>query len=198
MKNDNHLSENNIFEYLDGELSTKGRQVIEGHIISCPECQTRIEETRGLFTAIESLPEVSPPRSIAGDAIRALSNKPMSLNASVHLIRIPLILSIAALVILAAVTPMEPLNDWILLTYTRAMDILSIPMMAFQTVIQNGVAWVTEVDLQYSVENVRISADFLSSAQSIAILAGSSLLWYFSTKRMLPGQSYPLGRNGGI
>ena len=70
-----HLTDEQLNEYLDAGTQvdmytrtqvhltpdTSHLTPLTRHLDTCPDCQTRLEELRSLFTAIESLPEVASP-----------------------------------------------------------------------------------------------------------------------------------------
>lgn len=58
-----HISDEQLNEYLDGEASDSPG--IELHLSTCEECSARLVALQALFAEIESLPEVKLSRNIA-------------------------------------------------------------------------------------------------------------------------------------
>jgi anti-sigma factor RsiW len=82
-----HLSEELLNMYVDGELSTRERNLVEAHLTSCNACQDELSALQQLFVALDDLgpaaaPDLVPsvlkrvgspphPRAVAG-GLRAL------------------------------------------------------------------------------------------------------------------------------
>lgn len=60
MSRDNydHITDDVLHEYLDGELNSEDRSNIQLHLTSCKECTLRLETWGSLFTEIERLPDL--------------------------------------------------------------------------------------------------------------------------------------------
>ncbi len=52
-----HLSEETLHLYLDGELAPAEHEYVETHLSSCDECESRLESLRGLFETISAVPD---------------------------------------------------------------------------------------------------------------------------------------------
>lgn len=55
-----HPSADRLEAFVEGSLQAADRVVLESHLLSCPLCQTQVEEWRGLFAALASLPQFDP------------------------------------------------------------------------------------------------------------------------------------------
>lgn len=55
-----HPSADRLEAFVEGTLQNADRVVLESHLLSCPACQTQVEEWRGLFAALASLPQFDP------------------------------------------------------------------------------------------------------------------------------------------
>jgi hypothetical protein len=53
-----HLTEEILHEYLDGELNAEAYSSVQLHLKDCKDCSTRLETWRGLFVEIEQLPDL--------------------------------------------------------------------------------------------------------------------------------------------
>ena len=54
-----HLTDEDLQEYLDGELSPEGSSTVEAHLRACEDCSARMETWRALFVEIQELPDVA-------------------------------------------------------------------------------------------------------------------------------------------
>jgi Putative zinc-finger len=52
-----------IGPFIDGELVLQERDRLEGHLQSCPECKSRLENLKALRLSLSSLPEIEPTAS---------------------------------------------------------------------------------------------------------------------------------------
>jgi anti-sigma factor RsiW len=59
MRNDEHLSEETLDSYLDGELDANEHSRIEAHLETCAACCAELEALQELFAALKEL-EISP------------------------------------------------------------------------------------------------------------------------------------------
>src|SRR5258708_38317847 len=71
----NHLSEPEIHEFLDQELTDQQRARIEAHLSSCAECGARLGEIRSIFNMLSDLPEYPLRRDLSGEVRRRLSRE---------------------------------------------------------------------------------------------------------------------------
>ena len=60
-----HVTDEQLNEYLDNETSPQGRAQIESHLSACDECTARLTALQTLFDEIESLPELTPSLDLA-------------------------------------------------------------------------------------------------------------------------------------
>jgi len=67
-----HLDELTIYEYLDGELDAAASQSASSHLATCPICQTQLARLQGLFTTLDSLPELPLTIDLAPRVMAAL------------------------------------------------------------------------------------------------------------------------------
>src|SRR5260370_20222009 len=52
--------EGKLVEYLDGRAKPADRHAVEDHLSVCVSCRSRAEEFRALWSALDSLPAISP------------------------------------------------------------------------------------------------------------------------------------------
>lgn len=65
-----HPTDDRFEAYVEGRLEDAHQASLESHVVACGRCQTRLEEWRGVFAALEALPRLAPsPRF--GDAVMA-------------------------------------------------------------------------------------------------------------------------------
>jgi anti-sigma factor RsiW len=67
-----HLDENALNEYLDGALDVRRCAALEAHLECCPECAARLAEIRGVFLALEALPDAPLKRDLAAPVVAAI------------------------------------------------------------------------------------------------------------------------------
>lgn len=65
MSETQHPSADRLEAFVEGTLQAGDRVVLESHLLSCPACQTQVEEWRGLFSALASLPQFEPSLGFA-------------------------------------------------------------------------------------------------------------------------------------
>jgi hypothetical protein len=75
--NGEHLSEELLNRYLDGDLAHEERQAADLHLAVCDGCSTRLAELMTIATLLRELPEIRAPRSFQLDPSHA--RKPMTL-----------------------------------------------------------------------------------------------------------------------
>lgn len=65
-----HLTDDQLNEILDDTIFDNS---ITRHLEACADCQTRLDELRVVFSALESLTEVQPPRDLTSSVMAKLS-----------------------------------------------------------------------------------------------------------------------------
>jgi hypothetical protein len=72
MRDENHLSEEMLNMYLDGELSKGERDCVETHLATCEACCSELLELQTLFGALDELAPAPAPNLVPGvlDQIR--------------------------------------------------------------------------------------------------------------------------------
>jgi anti-sigma factor RsiW len=55
-----HPSADRLEAFVEGTLQEGDRVVLKSHLLSCPACQTQVEEWRALFAALAALPQFAP------------------------------------------------------------------------------------------------------------------------------------------
>lgn len=71
-----HLTDKQLNEYLDA--GTHVDRYTHTHLDACSDCRARFEELCAVFTALESLPEVKPPRDLTQSILARLPQKQTS------------------------------------------------------------------------------------------------------------------------
>lgn len=64
-----HLTDDQLNEILDGSIFDNS---MIRHIDTCTDCRARLEDLRSVFVALESLPEVQPPRDLTSSVLAKL------------------------------------------------------------------------------------------------------------------------------
>ncbi len=68
-----HPPEAELHAFLDRELDRSRQAALVAHLESCSLCAQRLERLKGLFTLIESAPEIALESDLSGAVLRALS-----------------------------------------------------------------------------------------------------------------------------
>jgi hypothetical protein len=55
-----HPAAERLEAFAEGVLDESDRVVVESHLLGCPDCETRVDEWRGLFAALTDLPTFEP------------------------------------------------------------------------------------------------------------------------------------------
>lgn len=95
-----HLSEETLNEYLDGVLPPAALAATGAHLQGCPACRAQLEQLRGLFAALESLPEAPLERDLAAAVVTALAAR-APLSRGVRLALVVQALGALAVIVLA-------------------------------------------------------------------------------------------------
>lgn len=67
--------EQQIVDYIDGQLSVEDSQNIEQHIASCNDCKVNYEETKALFYAFENVQEETPSENLRTEFYKLLEEE---------------------------------------------------------------------------------------------------------------------------
>jgi hypothetical protein len=62
----NHLSEETLNAYLDGELDGREREHTEKHLVTCVTCRTEVENLQRLFAALDGIADAPAPNLVPG------------------------------------------------------------------------------------------------------------------------------------
>ena len=60
----NHLTEDQLNEYLDNLLNGQMRQSVEIHLSQCADCRNQVEALKQVFADLTNLPEIPLPRDL--------------------------------------------------------------------------------------------------------------------------------------
>src|SRR5215472_12376137 len=94
--------EGKLIAYLDGRAQPAERRAVEHHLSVCAECRARAEEFRGLWGALDDLPEIAPSPSFDA-ALRARIAAEPERRSFWHLLPSPrLAFAVTALVVMSA------------------------------------------------------------------------------------------------
>jgi len=61
-----HPTDQILEAFCEGTLPAAERAGLESHLVGCPHCQTEVEDWRSLFTALSTLPHLTPTPGFAG------------------------------------------------------------------------------------------------------------------------------------
>lgn len=65
MSSTQHPPADRLESFVEGTLQAGDRVVIESHLLGCPDCRIQVEEWRGLFAALATLPQFEPSLGFA-------------------------------------------------------------------------------------------------------------------------------------
>jgi len=74
----NHLSDEQLNEYLDGALDERLKQKVTSHLEQCFECRARLDELQWLFFHLASLQEVQIGHDLTPGVLAQLPTRPVS------------------------------------------------------------------------------------------------------------------------
>jgi len=69
---DDHLQENILHAYLDGELTAMEVKTVKGHLETCNRCQVRLQEIQSTFAALDGLADPALGIDLAPQVLRSL------------------------------------------------------------------------------------------------------------------------------
>ncbi|RMG98952.1 MAG: hypothetical protein D6706_06400 [Chloroflexi bacterium] len=72
-----HLTEQQINEYLDGELDAATRLDVERHLAACVVCRQTMNELQTVFNMLDALPEISPSTDLTSRVLNELAPQPI-------------------------------------------------------------------------------------------------------------------------
>lgn len=175
----NHLSEEQLNEYLDHE--SQEHEQIELHLSTCDECAARLDTLQTLFTELDSLPELTLSRDLAAPVMHKIGGHSV----------LPkwLTLTIALQAGLALITSVTA-TPFIVEFTTRSMPVLQIPSVT-EIYIQAQTQWFTWLDMLSTWRVPAIPAIQIPDLSSLAILftlAGVSMLWLIGNGLLLRNQ----------
>jgi hypothetical protein len=175
----NHLSEEQLNEYLDHE--SKEWEEIELHVSICDECAARVNSLQALFAELDSLPELTLSRDLAATVMHRVSWSgvlPKWLTWTI------ILQAAAALVISVTAIP------FIVELTTKSMPVLQFPSFV-EIFIQLQTQWLTWLDMISTWQAPAIPAIPVPELSSLAILftlAGVSMLWLIGNGLLLRNQ----------
>lgn len=75
-----HLTEEQLNEYVDHLLSGAEAEAVERHLLGCAACQEKVGEIQQVFTALADLPEVAFQKDLAIRVLRLVEPPPITLS----------------------------------------------------------------------------------------------------------------------
>ena len=175
----NHLSEEQLNEYLDRE--SQEREFIESHLSSCDECAARFNSLHALFAELDSLPELTLSRDLAAPVTHRVGWSgvlPKWLTLTIALQ--------AALALIASVNAVP----FIIELTSEAIPVLQSPSIP-EIFIQLQTQWLVWLDTLSSFQMPVIPTIAMPQFSSLVILftlAGVSMLWLVGNGLLLRNQ----------
>jgi hypothetical protein len=81
-----HENFDHLHAFLDGELSTKDNQIIEGHVSMCTRCFGHLEELKTLSAALENLEEIPVYINLVPRVLNSIGSKTITLSLGFQLV----------------------------------------------------------------------------------------------------------------
>jgi hypothetical protein len=75
-----HLTDEQLNEYLDNSLEAPELTRMGAHLSNCPDCRGRLASLQAIFQALAALPEEMPGHELASSVLKALPNGSFSLG----------------------------------------------------------------------------------------------------------------------
>jgi hypothetical protein len=69
-----HLTEEQLNEYLDNSLEAPELARMGAHLTDCPDCRGRLASLEAIFQALAALPEETPGHELTSSVLKALPN----------------------------------------------------------------------------------------------------------------------------
>jgi len=69
-----HLTEEQLNEYLDNSLDAPELARMGAHLSDCPDCRARLASLQTVFQALAALPEETPSHELTSSVLKALPN----------------------------------------------------------------------------------------------------------------------------
>lgn len=178
-----HLTNEQLNEYLDNESIE--REQIEAHLSSCDECAARLEALQTLFSAIESLPEVTLSRDLREASLRDAA--PYTRTSSLPAPQLPRWLTLTAILQAAVALIATSLASPFVMNLMPAIQIPSFMDVIVQVQSQ-WMAWLDMLSTFQLPAMPEIPVIELSSLVLTLTLAGISLLWLVGNGLLLRNQ----------
>jgi hypothetical protein len=175
----NHLSEEQLNEYLDNESAEQVQ--IESHLSSCSECAARLASLQALFSELDSLSEQTLSRDLASSVVQRVSRS----GVLPKWLTLTLVVQAAlALVSLLAATPLiiEFINQTL-----PAFRGPSIPQIWIQLQAQ-WIQWLNTFSAFQMPPLPAITTPQFSSVVMLSALACVSVFWLVGNGLLLRNQ----------
>ena len=174
-----HLTDEQLYEYLDHETADPAE--MELHLAVCTDCASRLSEMKGLFSEIESLPElrISPEFSARFLPVRS---EPAGLPPSLTLTMI-----LQAVLVVAGIMIAAPFVIRFVSSYAPGLSVPSFVdvFLQMQTV---WMAWLDTLSTLSFPTLPEIPVVNVSSLVTIFMVVGVSLLWLLGNGLLLRNQ----------
>lgn len=188
-----HIPDELLQMFLDGELDTRRRSTMEGHLVSCETCSRRLESWQDLFQQLEELPDEELQRDLASalEDGHALTRRPRA-----H--RLVWLAEGAALLLLVIFAGTWIWSGWQQVFQALPLDsaiqwagsMLSIMTAVFQT-IEAALVSVGPALLPTLPDWAVLPTQ---NAWIWVVLVASGLLWLFGNRLFLPRAARSNGR----
>ena len=192
-----HLQQALLNEYLDRSLEVGQQELVERHLESCAICRARLEELRGLFIALETLPESHLGRDLSVAVIAQLRRQPEK-RVSTWLNLAFILQVIAAVAILAFTWPVifQGLPE---ISLNATVGPFALSLIGISQFLSIETSQIFQATQQFWNQSLAWMAQLFSVDQSairvwIGCLGALSILWLAANGLLLKPQKNNLKR----
>lgn len=187
----NHLADELLHEYLDGELSSETSEVVRLHLDDCNDCAARLRKWSLLFVEIEQVPDMEQAVDFTPGVLAKLTNQGSRRSGFFWLMvgqsALAILMMVYGWLQLSVYFPAEQIRNW-----------LAIPPRALNGLIDKFVISLREALSQFLAWSPS-SSDLIATVPQIPI--GSTLYVYLGISLIILwilGNHYLLRVNGHI
>lgn len=157
----NHLADELLNEYLDGELTIDAREVVQQHLNDCSECALRMRNWSLLIVEIEQLPDLEQAMDFVPQVLGQLLGRESRSSGAPWLmvgqLALALLLMVYGWLQLSILFPAELIRSW-----------LSYPLQALNGMFDNLIIALSDALSQFSAWSPS-SRDLLATVPKVPI-----------------------------
>ena len=164
-----HLTDEQLNEYLDSPPVPGLPSPVALHLDTCDECQTRLNDLRAVFTALESLPEVKLSRDLTSSVMAKL--RPSWGGLPIRPARtwtwLSLTQALGALVIFA----------WLASSFVLPPEIATYQPPTFDSLVVSALQLLSSFTFEAPTLTIQSSTIDLQSTTILTFIVSAAVLW---------------------